>query len=162
MLLDQKSIGIFWSKIEIKNTEDCWNWLAGLFSSGYGSFTADHKTYRTHRVAWELTNGPITEDRLILHKCDNKKCCNPNHLYCGTYGDNQHDRNERHPISASSSGSGKTKLYEGEVWLIRKLCREGKSTLSQKKISKMFKVSNTTINRIAHSTYYLCKEGRYI
>ncbi len=166
MVLSQQSISVFWSKVDIKSSDDCWDWLAGLFRSGYGSYTADNKTYRAHRISWELTNGPIPEDRLILHKCDNKRCCNPNHLYCGTHTDNQHDRNERNPTSANMAGRGKTKLSEKEIYLIRKTYKEKRGTTPQmdirRELASQFKVSVSTISRVAASSVYLCKEGNYI
>ena len=85
----------FWSKVDIKGPDDCWNWKTSLLSAGYGSFCIDYKTHSAHRVAWELTNGTIPAKKNCLHKCDNKKCCNPKHLYIGTQGDNVGDREAR-------------------------------------------------------------------
>jgi hypothetical protein len=80
----------FWSKVDIKGKDECWEWKASTDRKGYGQigYPDRYSIVRSHRVAWELTNGPIPDKMLILHKCDNSKCNNPNHLYCGTHSDN--------------------------------------------------------------------------
>lgn len=78
----------YWSKVSIKGEDECWDWLASLSSVGYGAFSIKNIQYSSHRIAWEFTNGKIPEGKLVLHKCDNRKCCNPNHLYIGTHSDN--------------------------------------------------------------------------
>lgn len=72
----------FWGKVA--QSEECWEWTASLFKNGYGKFRWDGKTTYAHRTAWILTYGPdLGSEDCILHRCDNKKCVNPNHLYMG-------------------------------------------------------------------------------
>lgn len=80
----------FLRKVDKKGPNDCWNWAAST-ATGYGKLTINHKTVLAHRVAWNLVNGPIPKDMLVLHKCDNSLCCNPNHLSIGTQKDNVRD-----------------------------------------------------------------------
>ena len=165
MLDIQKDKERFWSKVDIKGPEECHNWKAATYKGGYGAFRVNHKTYLAHRYAWSLANGPIPEGRLICHKCDNPKCVNIAHLYCGTNTDNVRDswrRDRQPPRIPQMYGVGNAKLHEGEIWLIRKLWREGKNFLPQSKIAKMFKVNQSTISLIVNSTSYLCKEGKYV
>jgi hypothetical protein len=154
----------FFSNILVKGSEDCWNWTAHT-CGGYGRLRIEGKMVLAHRYSWSLVNGPIPEGMMILHKCDNTLCCNPAHLYCGTNTDNMRDswkRNRQPDRVPEVYGIAKTKLYEGEIWLIRKLWREGRSHLSQRVIAKMFKVDQSTISLIVNSTSWLCREGKYV
>jgi hypothetical protein len=81
----------FWSHVDIGSIEDCWEWMTSLDSKGYGQFNINQKQYRSHRISWELNNGKIPEGMCICHRCDNKKCVNPYHLFLGTQKDNMQD-----------------------------------------------------------------------
>ena len=86
----------FWDKVDIKSKDDCWIWLASNSGNRYGKYKNNKKFYQAHRYAWILTNGSIPDDVLVLHKCDNGFCVNPNHLYLGSQSDNMRDRSLRY------------------------------------------------------------------
>lgn len=81
----------FWSKVE--KTDGCWEWKASLFkTTGYGQFAlTSTKPETSHRMAYKLTCGDIQDGLFVLHKCDNRKCCNPAHLFLGTQKNNIDD-----------------------------------------------------------------------
>ena len=79
----------FWSRVETGSEDECWPWKAGCFTRGYGSFKPiGGKQQYAHRVAYELTHGPIPKGQIIMHTCDNVKCVNPAHLRAGMQGEN--------------------------------------------------------------------------
>lgn len=80
----------FFQKVDM--SRDCWIWKAGTDKDGYGKIYVDGKTIRSHRVSWEIHNGPIPKNMCVLHKCDNPPCVNPEHLFLGTSTDNNRDR----------------------------------------------------------------------
>jgi len=67
-------------KIEAFGPDKCWLWQAGKDGSGYGCFWLNEKLMKAHRIAWELENGSIPEDKVVSHICGNRDCCNPTHL----------------------------------------------------------------------------------
>ncbi len=69
----------------------CLEWTGHRDKNGYGAITINQRPHRTHRVAWEIVNGPIPSGLWVLHRCDNPPCMNPDHLFMGTAADNTSD-----------------------------------------------------------------------
>lgn len=78
----------FWEKVN--KTSGCWEWTGASRGKGYGAFKYLGKVYDTHRFVWFLTFGNFPE-AWILHKCNNRSCVNPEHLYQGTPKQNYAD-----------------------------------------------------------------------
>ena len=91
----------FWSGVNRRGPDDCWHWLRSCNVEKtshlpYGRFyISKSKVVRAHRAAWVLVNGAIPDGLCVLLRCDNPKCCNPNHLWLGTLADNNHDRDKK-------------------------------------------------------------------
>ena len=79
----------FMEFVSINSKNGCWEW-DGVIRMGYGRFSKDGRMQTAHRVSWEIHHGPIL-GYLVLHKCDNKCCVNPEHLFLGTQRDNVRD-----------------------------------------------------------------------
>ena len=74
--------------------EGCWAWQGCKHPQGYGlirNMPAYIAPRLAHRVSWELHFGPIPEGVLVLHRCDNPACSNPEHLFLGSHQDNSDD-----------------------------------------------------------------------
>lgn len=76
----------------IDDESGCWNWVKASFKGGYGRISISGKICAAHRVSYTLSHGEIGEDLCVLHKCDNPRCINPDHLFVGTQMENMLDK----------------------------------------------------------------------
>jgi predicted XRE-type DNA-binding protein len=113
--------------------------------NGYGKFMIGGACKLAHRVAFFLFNGEWPRD-CACHHCDNRKCCNPLHLFNGTRAENAADM--------TAKGRGLTglrrwncKLNEAQVADIRALA----GTLRQREIAERFGIKQSHVSRIIHS-----------
>lgn len=140
----------FFSRLGSKNQSGCIEWQSTTDRYGYGFITfmpegaAGGITLKAHRIAWEYANGSIPEGMHVLHKCDNPKCCNPDHLFLGTQLDNNRDMKEKNRNTRGNMRKD-AKLNPDDVRRIRSMQESG---IQQSRIAEHFGVSRSTVCQI--------------
>jgi predicted XRE-type DNA-binding protein len=132
-----------WGYIDKREQNECWEWTKSL-SSGYGRMRVGGRKMLAHRIVYELMNGSIPKHTLILHKCDNRKCCNPDHLFIGSHQDNMDDKMNKHRCNSPfGEEHGRSKLKKDDISEIKRLYLE--TNVSQRKLSTIFGVTQANI-----------------
>lgn len=137
-------------KFVIKNPDGCWDWKGCCPANpGYGQFRHGMRLERSHRASWIIHFGPIPKGMFVCHKCDNKRCSNPEHLFLATCKENNLDAIQKgihSTMGKKGSENHRAKLTESKVEEIRNILKNKKNT--QNKIAKQFGVTQTTISAI--------------
>jgi hypothetical protein len=156
----RQTAGSFWDKVNIKGLYECWNWKGARNSTGYGTVAWGGKVYTAHRVAaWIrcMVTDPSApklkrEKTFVLHKCDNRLCCNPEHFFLGNYSDNQKDAYEKKQrTQPKGANHANAKLTSKQVVQIRKRYSQGEL---QVPLAKEYKVSQRVISLIVRGETY--------
>lgn len=155
----------FWSKVDKGSPSSCWPWVAATRRDGYGVFKMDGKLQAAHRVAYKLHYEVDPGSLYVCHACDNKKCCNPAHLWLGTAKDNSMDmaakgrqglhkepwrasRGESHwtrkypELRPVGSANGHSKVTEDDVREIRRAAAAG---VSRKALEAKYGLSRSQV-----------------
>jgi len=112
----------------------CWNFQGSISRTGYGMAKKKGiKATTAHRIAYIEKYGELDDNIQLDHLCRNRKCCNPDHLEPVT-----------REVNVQRGNS--TKLKTEEVLEIRKIG----SSINQRKVAKIYNVSQTLIWRILH------------
>ena len=129
----------FWSKVQ--KTSNCWNWIGSQQGNGYGYLhngTREKRNpLRAHRFSYEIHYGDIPSGLWVLHKCDNRLCVNPKHLFLGDRTDNMRD--------CAAKG---------------RVCTIGKSNLTHCIRGHEFNETNTYVRPNGHRTCKVCNQIR--
>lgn len=139
----------FWRKVARGAIGDCWEWFGATTSRGYGSFRVGYPEggmRLSHRIAWVSANGDLDDRIRVCHRCDNRKCCNPRHLFLGTTADNNRDKAAK-GRSAKGETHGLSKLTCEEVMSIRESRQMGAKYAN---LAAAHGVSQQTIGQIVN------------
>lgn len=112
----------FWSKVKAQPS-GCWEWQGYVGEHGYGQFDSRFSV-RAHRAVWLLMFGTIPDNLQVLHRCDNKRCVRPSHLFLGTQKENVIDCVEKGRISRGEQRP-QHKVTEAQVREMRNLHASG-------------------------------------
>jgi hypothetical protein len=135
-------------RIAVNPRTGCWEWTGGYFAVGYGYFKCRSvwpKPINAHRGAWMVMKGN-PGDKWVLHKCDNRGCCNPDHLFLGTQSDNMQDCSKKGRINRGEDRP-QAKLTEEQVKSMRRRRDLG---ATYRDLIAEFGVSKSSVHRIVH------------
>lgn len=144
------SVVRFWERVDKSGGKDaCWEWkICRHKKGGYGAWTLNKVSCKAHRLAYEYTYGPIPKGLNVCHKCDNPPCCNPSHLFIGTYKDNHQDSVKK-GRNVFGERHGNSKLKESQVKeIIRRLKQKD---ISHGELAKQYGCSISVIGKIGRA-----------
>lgn len=155
----------FWAKVRRGADTECWEWQGSTTSSGYGNLTWHGAPVQAHRVAYYLSVGGIQLQtnfrqsgvakryrRFVLHKCDNRLCCNPRHLFLGSMRTNLLDAYAKGRKRQPRSDHVNAKLTREQVIAIRQQYDAG--GVRQQDLAAAYGVSQRAISLVVRRETY--------
>jgi len=127
----------------------CWLWIGSINRLGYGQTAYFSGITKAHRLSWSVHRGPIPDRMMVLHKCDNRQCINPDHLFLGTQTDNMRDMTAKgrgKVIPQPGASNPMARLSEASA--ASALARYRAGGISQHALARDYGVAVMTINRL--------------
>lgn len=132
--------------VRISELGPCWEWRGLLSNKGYGKLVdATGRIVAAHRLAYAEWVGPLGPDIFACHRCDNRKCINPDHIFPGTNAENLHDMRVKRR-SANGTRNARAKLTDSDISQIRSLHEAG--TITHRELAARFDCSRSHVSRI--------------
>lgn len=138
----------FFSNVSSMGKDQCWQWTGIRNSNGYGRFPYKDAHLLAHRLAYVIFYGDVPKGFCVCHKCDNRLCVNPYHLWLGTQAENLQDaarKGRMYQPNTRAEKNGNTCLTWEKVRTIRKMKKAGTKNYH---LAGLFGVSASTIGNI--------------
>ncbi|MCE9565800.1 MAG: HNH endonuclease [Planctomycetes bacterium] len=138
----------------VSSENGCWEWTGWIHPKGYGILPVGEKAkkLRAHRISYERFIGPIPEGQMALHRCDNRKCVNPEHVFLGDNGANIRDCVEKRRHGAQT-GTSYLKITRPMAATIRVLFARGQHSMVA--LALIYGVDHRTISNILNGRSHL-------
>jgi HNH endonuclease len=149
MAFTERQIRDFWAKVDhVSNPDGCWEWQGAKTHRGYGLKnnlmpTGEKRCVHSHRMAWLLEHGEVPEGLMVCHKCDNRACCNPAHLFLGTPQENTQDMIAKGRHSAPPARE--RRFTKEDAARMAELDARG---VSYRAIGKVFNTTHSMVRRV--------------
>jgi hypothetical protein len=139
LALNEQKNSKFWAKVDRTDLFACWDWTGGRSGgNGYGMTSVGGEKQYAHRIAYELSGGTIPDDLNLLHRCNNKLCCNPLHHYTGDQLQNAADAKRAGAMTGPKLTPSKA----------RQIAAARKSGLTYVQLADKFGISAQSIGKV--------------
>lgn len=126
----------------------CFNWQGSIHRDGYGMtyWPPQKQTMQTHRASYLVFRGAVPKGMFVCHRCDNRRCINPAHLFLGTPKENIEDAFEKRRLCCGESVNTAC-LKESDVVEIARLYGTGKTI---RELCEIYGIANSSMVRIVN------------
>lgn len=143
-ILTKKQIDRLWCRVKQNGPDDCWPFLGRVCEDGYGKISLNYKEFVASRLIYAVVHKLDPGQKIVCHTCDNPPCCNPKHLFLGTFQQNVKDSVAKKRHSSLIKGSAKVQALVNE-----EIVKEMRlSFLSKQELAEKYNIGISNVYRI--------------